>query len=64
MSMCHYIESYRDKVHGRRVSLWQRDHYMYELATGATHIRWFNDMSLDEVRDELKANHYEVEVPA
>ena len=48
MRFCTYIASYRD-IYGTKVSVFQRDHYLYELTQGVKTIRWFNDMSLDEV---------------
>lgn len=55
MSICHYIESYRDPA-GLRVSVFQRGNYLYELSAGAAHLRWFHNMSLTDVRASLTAN--------
>ncbi len=57
MYLCHYIESYHDRL-GRRVSVFQRGNYRYELSQGAKHLRWFDDMSLDDVRRCLEAEGY------
>jgi len=56
--ICHYIEAYRDPE-GRRVAVWHRGNYLYELSlVPCTHLRWFDDMSLDEVRSLLSAEGY------
>lgn len=60
MSVCHYIESYIDRE-GARVSVFQRGNYLYELAKQVRHVRWFNDMSLDQVREWLNDNGYVID---
>lgn len=60
MTICNYIESYIDKVRGRRVNLWQRGDYLYELAQGASNVKWFHDMGVEEVREYLSQNFYEL----
>lgn len=58
MYICNYIASYNDNVLGRRVALWQRGNYLYELSHAAQHIRWFHDMSLEDVHKWLAENYF------
>ena len=60
--MCHFIEAWYHPELCQRVILWQRADYCYELSAGTKHIRWFDNMSLDDVREFLIQNLFQQEI--
>lgn len=60
MYICHYIASYLN-IDGDRVSVFHRGNYLYELVRVGRHLRWFENMSLDEVVASLQSDGYATE---